>query len=77
MAGLFLSEEDTAIVTYAVEYLNKFTEHSPWHNKAVMHYIELLENSDQEIRVGACLALGHLKVSITAFSPKVCLQGNN
>ena len=63
MAGLFLSEEDPAITTCAVDYLNKFTEHSPWHKKAVQHYVELLENSDQEIRVGACLALGHLKVT--------------
>ena len=65
VAGLFLSEEDTYISSCAVEYLSKFTEHSPWHKKAVMHYTELLENSDQQIRVGACLALGELKVTYT------------
>ena len=46
----------------AVEYIQKFTEHSPWHNKAVHYYLELLEHSDQEARVGACLALGQLGV---------------
>jgi hypothetical protein len=61
VAGLFLSEEDAVLATSAADYLHKFTEHSPWHNKAVLHYLELLENSDQQIRVGACLALGHLK----------------
>lgn len=64
VAGLFLSEEDTVITKCAVEYLNKFTEHSPNHHKAVLHYVELLENPDQKIRVGACLALGQLKVNV-------------
>jgi len=48
--------------SFTVEYIQKFTEHSPWHNKAVHYYLELLEHSDQEARVGACLALGQLGV---------------
>ena len=72
MAGLFLSEEDTVLSTSASDYLQKFTEHSPWHNKALMHYLELLENSDQQIRVGACLALGQLKVRSIVGSSMRC-----
>lgn len=74
VAGLFLSEEDTAITTWAIDYLNKFTERSPWHKKAVRHYTELLENSDQEIRVGACLALGHLKVTYYSILTVLAVQ---
>ena len=62
VAGLFLSEDDPVINSAAVQYISRFREHSPWHKKAVMHFVELLENSDQQIRVAACLALGQLKV---------------
>ena len=64
VAGLFLSEEDEAISSPAADYLSRFSEHSPWRNKAVSHYVELLEHSDQEVRVGACLALGQLQVRL-------------
>ena len=31
--------------------------------KAIQYYIEALENSDQAVRIGACIALGQLKVT--------------
>ncbi|XP_064384276.1 RIPOR family member 3-like [Halichondria panicea] len=62
-AAHLLTDSRSSILSAAVSYVKSFEGNSPWHNKAVQYYVELLENADQKIRAGACRALGYLQAS--------------
>lgn len=44
-----------------VRYLDRLLATPVWHRDAISYLIDLLENNDQCVRSGACLALGRVK----------------
>ena len=44
-----------------VRYLDRLLDTPVWHRDAISYLIDLLENNDQCVRSGACLALGRVK----------------
>lgn len=44
-----------------VRYLDRLLATPVWHRDAISYLIDLLENNDQCVRSGACLALGRIK----------------
>lgn len=44
-----------------MRYLDRLLATPVWHRDAISYLIDLLENNDQCVRSGACLALGRVK----------------
>lgn len=65
-----LGDSDSALHDAALSYVGNFVASSPWHTKAVQCLIELLEHSDQTVRIGACNALASLKATSAASQLK-------
>ncbi|XP_067853942.1 rho family-interacting cell polarization regulator 1 [Heptranchias perlo] len=59
--GLLLLEDNTKICNTAASVLKNLAEDSKFREKALVCYLELLENEDGQLRKAGCTALAHLK----------------
>ncbi|XP_051884667.1 rho family-interacting cell polarization regulator 1 [Pristis pectinata] len=59
--GLLLLEDNTKICNTAASLLRNLAEDSKFREKALVCYLELLENEDGQLRKVGCTALAHLK----------------
>ncbi|XP_067905613.1 rho family-interacting cell polarization regulator 1 [Heterodontus francisci] len=59
--GLLLLEENTKICNTAASVLKNLAEDSKFREKALVCYLELLEDEDGQLRKVGCTALAHLK----------------
>ncbi|XP_072135615.1 rho family-interacting cell polarization regulator 1 [Mobula birostris] len=59
--GLLLLEENTKICNTAASLLRNLAEDPKFREKALVCYLELLENEDGQLRRAGCTALAHLK----------------
>ncbi|XP_069757604.1 rho family-interacting cell polarization regulator 1 [Narcine bancroftii] len=59
--GLLLLEDTTKVCNTAASLLRNLAEDSKFREKALVCYLELLENEDGQLRKAGCTALAHLK----------------
>ncbi|XP_041047293.1 rho family-interacting cell polarization regulator 1 isoform X2 [Carcharodon carcharias] len=59
--GLLLLEDNTKICNTAASMLKNLAEDSKFREKALVCYLELLEDEDGQLRKAGCTALAHLK----------------
>ena len=49
------------LILFSVSYLDKLMMTPSWHRDSIVYCMELLENTDQAVRKGACYMLGRFR----------------
>eukprot|EP00061_Rhincodon_typus_P016751 g45130.t1 len=75
--GLLLLEDNTKICNTAASVLKNLSEDSKFREKALVCYLELLEDEDEQLRKVGCTALAHLKSAmwdLVKCLTKICVD---
>lgn len=59
--AMLLKEDNPSIKALCVSYLDKLMMTPSWHRDSIVYCMELLENTDQAVRKGACYMLGRFR----------------